>query len=308
MIPFVEACLPGCSCAQPILFATATYNSHMDSVRRELRAAIRVLARKPGVTALAVASLALAIGFSTTAFSVLDAFALRDLPVAEPHRLVRISVTGREQRADLLSWIEYQAVTSRTHLLAGAVAESRRGPKVRLPDRDDFPITGNVSDNYFDVLGVKAALGDVFHGGKGQDGTVVLSNRYWRQALGSDPNVIGRNLQVNSALLRVIGVLPAGFTGTNRGLLVDLFVPPQVLFGSLRMASPTDVRFTDYETVGRLRPGVSLEQARAEVDAILRQVEKDGRAPAPERRAVIQPVTEGGLRAKIESNAAALGV
>src|ERR1035437_8464711 len=308
MPPFVGACFPPLSCAQPILFAAATYNSNMDSVRRELRTAIRVLARKPGVTALAVALLALAIGFSTAAFSVLDAFAPRDLPVAEPHRLVRISVTGREQRADLLSWIEYQAVTSRTHLLAGAVAESRRGPKVRLPDRDDFPITGNVSDNYFDVLGVKAALGDVFHTGLGQDGTLVLSNRYWKQALGSDPNVIGRNLEVGGALLRVVGVLPPGFTGTNRGLLVDLFAPPETSFGSLRMASPNDVRFTDYEIVGRLRPGVGPDRARAEVDAILRQVEKDGRAPAPERRAVIEPVTESGLRAKIESNAAALGV
>ena len=280
----------------------------MDTIRREFRAAIRVLARKPGVTALAVASLALAIGFSTAAFSVLDAFALRDLPVAEPQRLVRIYVTGREQRNDILSWIEYQAVTSRSHLLAGAVSESRRGPKVRLPDRDDFPITGNVSDNYFDLLGVKAAMGDVFHGGKGQDGTVILSNRYWSQALGNDPNVVGRSLQVGSALLRVIAVLPAGFSGTNRGLLVDLYVPPQTSFGSLGMASPNDVRFTDYEVVGRLRPGVRSEQARAEVDAILRQVEKDGRAPAPERKAVVEPVTESGLRAKIEANAAALGV
>src|ERR1039458_10274933 len=290
------------------LIGSAAYNPHMDTIRREFRAAIRVLARKPGVTALAVASLALAIGFSTAAFSVLDAFALRDLPVAEPQRLVRIYVTGREQRNDILSWIEYQAVTSRSHLLAGAVSESRRGPKVRLPDRDDFPITGNVSDNYFDLLGVKAAMGDVFHTGLGQDGTVVLSNRYWSQALGNDPNVVGRSLQVGSALLRVIAVLPAGFSGTNRGLLVDLYVPPQTSFGSLGMASPNDVRFTDYEVVGRLRPGVRPEQARAEVDAILRQVEKDGRAPAPERKAVVEPVTESGLRAKIEANAAALGV
>jgi predicted permease len=280
----------------------------MDSFRREIRAAIRVLARKPGVTALAVASLALAIGFSTAAFSVLDAYALRELPVAEPQRLVRIYVTGREQRDDILSWIEYQAVNSRSHLLSGAVSESRRGPKVRLGDRDDFPITGNVSDNYFDLLGVKAAQGDVFHTGLGQDGTVVLSNHYWSQALGNDPHVVGRSLQVGSALLRVIAVLPAGFTGTNRGLLVDLFVPPQTSFGSLGMASPNDVRFTDYEVVGRLRPGVRPEQARAEVDAILRQVEKDGRAPAPERRAAVEPFTASGLRAKIAGNAAALGV
>src|ERR1035441_4875017 len=74
------------------------------------------------------------------------------------------------------------------------------------------------------------------------------------------------------------------------------------------MALPNDVRFTDYEVVGRLRPGVRPEQARAEVDAILRQVEKDGRAPAPERKAAAEPFTESGLRAKIEANAAALGV
>jgi predicted permease len=113
---------------------------------------------------------------------------------------------------------------------------------------------------------------------------------------------------VGGALLRVIGVLPADTKGTHRGLVVDLFVPPQTSFGSLHMASPNDVRFTDYETVGRLRPGVSAEQARAEVDAILRQVEKDGRAPAPERRAAVEAFTEGGLRAKIAANAAALGV
>ena len=275
---------------------------------RELRAAFRGLARKPGVTALAIASLALAIGFSTAAFSALDAYALRDLPVAEPQRLARISVTGREQRGDILSWIEYEAVASRSHLFAGVLAESRRGPIVHLPDRDDFPITANVSDNYFDLLGVKAVMGDCFHGGKGQDGTVVLSNRYWKQALGNDANVIGRSLLVDGAVLRIVGVLPPGFTGTQRGILVDLFVPPQTSFGSLHMASADDIRFTDYETIGRLRPGVSLDRARAEVDAILRQVEKDGRAPAPERRAALDPFTEEGWGAKIESNAAALGV
>ena len=72
----------------------------MDSLLRDLRAAFRALARKPGVTALAIASLGLAIGFSTAAFSVLDAYALRDLPVRDPRRLVSVSALTREQRSD----------------------------------------------------------------------------------------------------------------------------------------------------------------------------------------------------------------
>ena len=280
----------------------------MVTLPRDLRAAVRALSRKPGVTALAVASLGLAIGFSTAAFSVLDAYALRDLPVRQPQQLARVDVTTREQRGDSSSWIEFQTLASRTRLFTGIAAESRRGPRVKLPDRDDFPITAFVSDSYFDVLGVPALLGDVFHSGAGRDGTVVLSNRYWKLALGGDRNVIGRALPVNSTFLRIIGVLPAGFTGPNRGLLVDLFAPAQTYFGALHMANPNNRSFTDYELTGRLRPGVSLEQARAEWEALLRQMEKDGLAPAPDRHARVLPFTENSLWHKLEANAVMLGV
>src|ERR1017187_7607066 len=128
-------------------FPAATYNSRMDSFRRELRAAIRVLARKPGVTVLAVASLALAIGFSTAAFSVLDAYTLRDLPVSSPKQLAWIYVHTREHRPDNLTWIEYQALATRSRLFRAIVAHDREGPRVKLPGRDDFPITSNSSDN-----------------------------------------------------------------------------------------------------------------------------------------------------------------
>lgn len=129
------------------------------NLARDLRAALRTLARKPGVTVLAVASLGLAIGLSTAAFSVLDAYALRDLPVKDPRSLVWISANTREQRSDSMSWPEYEALASRVHLFEGILTENRRGPIVKLPDRDDFPITAGVSDNYFDLLGVKAARG-----------------------------------------------------------------------------------------------------------------------------------------------------
>ena len=86
----------------------------MEVLMRDLRVAVRALVRKPGVTVLAVASLGLAIGFSTAAFSVLDAYALRDLPVSEPRQLVSLSAISREQRSENLSWVEYEALAART--------------------------------------------------------------------------------------------------------------------------------------------------------------------------------------------------
>jgi putative ABC transport system permease protein len=250
----------------------------------------------------------LPIGFSTAAFSVLDAYALRELPVRDPRSLAWIYSIGREGRPDQISWIEYQALAARSHLFTGFLAQDRQGPPVHLPGRDDYPITAGVSDNFFDLLGVRAAFGDVFHAGRGSDGTVVITNHYWKSALASDPAAIGRSLAVGRGLLRISGVLPPGFTGTNRGLLVDLFVPHQAMFGWLRFSEPDNPRATDFELLGRLRPGVTLAQGRAELSAILRQVEAEGRAPAPERKAAMEDFTERSLGEKLSSNAVLLAV
>ncbi len=259
-----------------------------EPVLRDLRLALRALTRKPGIGILAIASLGLAIGFSTAAFSILDAYDLRDLPVRSPRSLMWIYALTREQRPDPLSWIEYQALAARSRSFTAILAQDRQGPRVRLPDRDDFPITSAVSDNFFDVLGVRAARGAVFHEGRGVDGTAVVTDHYWQTALAGDPTVIGRVLPVGRAMLRIIGVLPPGFAGPDRGLRVDLFVPHQVLFGSLGYSRPDDPRATDFELLGRLRAGVSAEAARAEAGAILRQVEAEGRAPAAGRNPVLR--------------------
>src|SRR5438270_8022595 len=104
----------------------------MGTISRSLREAFRMLLRKPGVTVLAVSSLALAIGFSTAAFSILDAYALRELPVREPLSLVSIDALTREGRRDSMSWPEYLAFSTNTRLFDGVIADNRRGPMVRL--------------------------------------------------------------------------------------------------------------------------------------------------------------------------------
>ena len=109
-------------------------------------------------------------------------------------------------------------------------------------------------------------------------------------------------------MLRIVAVLPPAFLGLNRGTAIDLFVPMQAFFGSMRMGNPDDTRFTDYEATGRLRPGATLDQARAEIDAVLRQLEQDGRQAGPDRKAGLELFAAKGLREKIESNAVFLGV
>jgi predicted permease len=250
----------------------------MEAWIRDLKFAARRLSGRPGTTALAVASLALGLGFSTGAFSVIDAYMFRPLPVSGPGRLASILARDSEQRLAPINWYEYEAISTRAPSLEGVFAQTRRGPRVKLADRDEFPLLAGVSDNYFDVLGVQAALGTVFHRGAGRDGTVVIADRFWRRALNSDPGILGRELNVNDQSLTVVGVLPAGFTGVNRGLPVELFVPQQAYFGVLGNANIRTATRGDFELMGRLKAGASAERVRAEVSAALAEVAREGRA------------------------------
>jgi predicted permease len=251
----------------------------------------RKLVRHPGAALLAIISLALAIGFSTAAFSVVDAYYYRALPVKEPGRLAYAWVRDREGRLDELNWAEFQAMQQQARTLDGIMVQNRVGPMVKLPDRDDFPITAGVSDNFFDVLGVQAAMGRVFHAGSGADGQVVLTDRYWKTAFGGDSAICGRTVSVGGAALAVIGVLPPGFSGSGRGLAVDLFVPHQTMFGSLHIGSPVNPKSTQYQPLIRLKPGVTLETARRDIDQVLRFREAAGLAHEPGRTAIVLSFT-----------------
>jgi predicted permease len=236
--------------------------------------ALRRMGKRPFVTLLAAGSLAMAVGVTTAAFSTVDAYFLRALPVRDPASLVYVYVETREKRPDAMTWREYSALRERRGSLEGLAVQARFGPKVRLEGRDDYPITAAVSDNFFDLLGVRAARGDVFHEGKGGEQQVVLSDAYWRKAFGADPLMIGRMIDVGAASVRVIGVLPEGMAGTVRGIRVDLFVPQQTAFGAMRLVDPNASR-GEFEGLARLKPGATGEQAQAELAGLL----EDGRRP-----------------------------
>ena len=242
------------------------------------------------------------MGLGTAAFSILDAYLFRDLPVRDPKSLVWVAVRDRQQRLEEMSWIEYERTAQRARSFSALLAQSRHSPKVRLADRDDYPITAGVSDNFFDLLGVRAARGEVFHGGAGHTETALISDRYWRSAFGGDPGIVGRTLGLGRSSVTMLGVLPAGFGGTIRGLAVDIFVPQQTFFDTLRMGSAMDPKNSDFEVLGRLREGVTIEQARREVDAVLREVDSQGISPEPGRTAIIEPFTESGVAGKLHEH------
>ena len=262
---------------------------------RDLAISWRTLLRRPGAALLAIVSLSLAIGFSTAAFSVVDAYYWRSLPVEDPGRLAYAMARDSEGRISEINWAEFQAIAEQGEALAGIAVQDRRGPPVRLPDRLDFPISAGVSNNFFDVVGVQAAMGRVFHSKTAAEGQMVISDHYWRTAFAGDPAICGRTILVGGAALTVIGVLPPGFSGTQRGILVDLFVPEQVMFGALRLDSPAE-RSATFEPIVRLKPGAGLEAARRSMDQALRRVEAAGMAPGPERKALVIAFTKPYLK------------
>jgi len=259
--------------------------------------AVRRMGRRPFATALAVGSLAMAVGVTTAAFSTVDAYYLRSLPMKDPSSLVYVDAETREKRPDTLSWIEYSTLRQRRGALEGLAVQARFQPKVRLQGRDDYPITAAVSDNFFEVLGVGAARGEVFHNGHGGEQQVVLSDAYWRRSFGGDPGIVGRMIEVGNTTVRVTGVLPEGMAGTVRGIRVDLFVPEQTASGAMRLIEKS-ARHGDFQGIGRLAPRATAMRAQAELDGLL----EDGRRARAQsmqgdERGSLKPATLFGVAA-----------
>ncbi|HYM10612.1 MAG TPA: ABC transporter permease [Bryobacterales bacterium] len=233
----------------------------------DLRYAARSLARSRMFTVVAVATLAFGIGATTTMFTVAQAVLLRPLPYAQPGRLVAIAEVDRLKPstgagADVASadFAEWQRMDTVFSGMAAYVGIDERG-KVRI----DLPLTGIgetrilkglvVHSNLFDVLGVAPVLGRNF---AGEDRVAILSYKCWRTQFAADPHIVGRSITLGGVPRDVIGVMPRGFFFPNNE--VEVFIPP----GDF---TPDRV-FHDEGVIARLRPGASLQQARAQMAMI----------------------------------------
>jgi putative ABC transport system permease protein len=234
----------------------------------ELRVAFRSLARTPGFTIVVVVTLALGVGINTAIFSVVNGILLRPLPYLEPDRVVTLWESNPQLdiaqdqvgAATFTDWAERSrsfaalgAYSLQTYLVGG-VDEPRQIPGARL------------SPAVFDVLQVRPDLGRVFAPEESQPGNefvALLSHRLWVRQFGGDPDVLGRSLILDGAPYTVVGVMPAGFQFPPGASDVEVWTPLTI---SAQMFPVRAMRV--YYVVARLAPGVSLEQARREMDGI----------------------------------------
>ena len=287
----------------------------LENMARDLRYAVRGLRRNPGFAAVAVAALALGIGVNTAAFTALDAVALRPRPVHDPDRLARVfratsadpngamsypdyvDYRDRSRAFSDLSMLAFGMALASSDVPAGGLETASRvagAVGFRLPQLlpgSARPIgSAFVSGNYFRMLGARAALGRLI---LTEDDTpsaapvVVMSGNFWRRQLQGDPGIVGSTLHLNGVAFTVVGVTPFDYIGTAQNV-PDLWIPIAAkLRLGLTRAQLEDRRAAAGWVEGRLRPGVSREQAQAELDVLAAALRKDHpRADRSERVAV----------------------
>src|ERR1022692_3457916 len=212
---------------------------------RDLRLALRLLAKNPGATALAVLSIALGIGLTTGLFAVGDAALWRPLPVERPRELWSVNSRGDDGNWMMYGWADYLDMAKALEGRAQLVATQRRG--VQVGEESDLVIIQPASANYFQVVGVKAALGRASLGEAGGRPETVLGYRLWQTRFASDPQIVGRTVLLNHKAFLVAGVMPDGFTGLQRGLLVGVWVGPDGWFSTLGNREEEQSRDGDLE-------------------------------------------------------------
>ena len=264
----------------------------IESIFRDIRYSWRVLLKRRAFTIVALVILALGIGANTAIFTLINAVILKPLPVDKPEELVLFNDSASEGtrisdgnlvpgRYDLFSYGAYRHFRendpSFQELSAFRSGESRVSVRrVDLQSSEAERASGHlVSGNYFTVLGVNAAQGRVFTNGDDVPGAppaIVLSHGYWKQKLNGDGAVVGKNLLINSTAFTIVGVMPEDFFGTRVRRSPDFWLPlafqPQV---ELRKPAFEDQTVFWLNMIGRLKPGVSLQQAQASVNTGLQQ-------------------------------------
>lgn len=246
--------------------------SWLETLAQDIRFGLRMLAKNPGFTAVAVLTLALGIGGTTAVFSVVEAVVLRPLPYRDPDRLVlvkeRIPLAGPEPipvcAPDVIRFQrQNQVFESTAAFRAGQVDLSGEAAPERIT-------ADRVNSGLFSLLGVQPIMGRTFTADEDQTGQLlaILSYGLWQRRFGADPQVVGRTVTLDRQPYTVVGVMPRGFVfplpGTDQGDAADVFVP--MAFTHDELSNEGDnFRFS---LLGRLKPGISLARANADVEAI----------------------------------------
>jgi len=250
------------------------WETMLETMWQDVRYAARTLRRSPGFTAVAVLSLALGIGANTAIFTLINALMLRSLPVSHPEQLVELlSRYPGEPRLSSFSWRHYEHFRDHNQSFSELLATSRARFQVAGEGIAPETIDGEyVAGNFFTSLGMRPALGRVINGQDDQlesptAASAVVSWSYWTNRLHADPAIVGKAIILNGAPATIVGVAPQEFFGLQVGMRPSVWLPmamePMLQKPSRRMDGSLGVGM-----LGRLRPGVTIEQALAEMKVL----------------------------------------
>lgn len=287
----------------------------LDTLSQDFRFGLRILAKNPGSTAIAVLALALAIGINTAIFSILNAALLKFLPVHNPAELVILTdpnaslVLGGHQTGErsLLSYTEFVELRDRATTMSGLCASQmllQRWP-IRVSSGAQEEAQGRlVSENYFSVLGVEPAFGRFFMPQKNP--SVVISYNYWQRRFHGDPSVIGTPIRFHQTTLIVIGVAAKGFRGETVGQDPDLWLPilmqPLLMPGVHGLDEYMDQshdKLMWLHVFGRRKTGVTITQVQAEINVLFRGI-LNTRKEALDQHIAVKPLRSGAFHGRDE--------
>ncbi len=266
----------------------------METLFQDVRYGIRRLLKSPGFTLIALLSLALGIGANTAIFSLVNTLMFTPLPIANPDRLVSVSVVGPNESLQAFSHPSFIDFRDRNEVLSDIYA-SRFAPMSLSHDGTNERAWGYlVSGNYFDALGISAFIGRTFTQEEDrtrlQSPVAVLSHACWQKRFGANPGVIGKDIIINGHSYQIIGVTPEGFQGTDFIYKPEIWVPMMMQPWIEPGSDWLDRRGTsNIFATGHLKPGVSREQAEASLNVLAAQI------------ATEHPESDDGKRIKLTS-------
>jgi predicted permease len=280
----------------------------MTTLLQDFRYGVRLLARTPGFTLAAVLSLALGIGANTTIFTIINAVLLNPLPVADPAQLVSVWTTDARNRGPLAAFLQtsplnYRDYRDKNRVFSGLAAHQFVPLNLSGGTGEPQQVFGEiVTGNYFDVLGARPLAGRGFlpdeDATPGAKLVCVLGYGTWQKRFGGETSILGRTITLNGNAFTVVGVMPKGFKGTNAIGAPALWVPymtyPQTTTGFLREGMDSR-RALLFNLTGRLKPGVTIQQAAANLKTIATQLEKEYPNDNKGRNVTLLPIAQSTL-------------
>ena len=267
----------------------------MGTLWQDIRFGARMLARNPGFTAVVLLVIGVGIGANAALFNALDQVYMRPLPVKKPHELVSVQSRFRQGTwEDMLgeySYSTYEAYRDQSEVFAELAGFTGQPLTLRVKEMAESIEGAAVSTNYFSMLGLRPATGHLFAPEQEQAPTayqpiVVISYQLWHRHFEGRPDIIGKQIVLNDQALTVIGVTPAGFTGTVVGRPTEVYVP---LGTAAQMQGPEIHDLGSVHLLGRLKPGID----RAQAQAVLQVLDAQRNTPKPGEPEITALVFDG---------------